>query len=358
MVINLIMTSGFTGAEINAIVDGAVCIWQECFHRHTRAHTTERVDKHTKHRPCGTSTGYTNTERDFRKRAIEDTAARAASSTFDVDSLQSVTRPSAWTDKHEDELGFQKDKRRKREVEAVIKGHLLPEEHTDELRQAADAEIKRQAISYRDRLNTREKYTNKTTAVPPTYVELRNAKIYLQGMWTNSLNGRLVDVNGTVARAPYDATMFITDDPRPDKANICHVVAAMRGSWIMTPSVFLGHPGPCIKFVTALDTVRFLYATQLFRASFPNEWLAILEVIQKSVETNRRSVKWRVLSTPGQWAAERALAETKKRPASVIALAAGVECKPTLHHVFTLDGLFKFIAKTDPKKGSIGLLDM
>ena len=356
--VNLLMTDHFNATEIDEIVDNAVAIWRECFQRHTRNSVLERADKgvvNTRASRCNP-----NSERAFLKRATDDTAAKASSSTFNLDTLQTTPKPSVWTDQHEDELIFQKNKHRKREVEAHMKGHTLPEERTEELRLASTAEKKRQEASYVSRVRARVKYFDKTHAVPPTDLELNGATCYSEGrMWNMRLLQRLVAINGISTAIPHEATLFLAAEPRNPREKIITVVAQLRGSWVVSPAVFLGHSGPSIKYCSALQTARVLYSTPLFRTNFTNEWLAILEVIRRVGSADRKVMNWNVVRTVHQWAAAKALADSKKKPATVIALAdQQLECKAELKHVFALDSFLQFIAKIDPKKGSIGLLDM
>ena len=64
------------------------------------------------------------------------------------------------------------------------------------------------------------------------------------------------------------------------------------------------------------------------------------------------------MASTQDWAKARAIAEDKKRPTDVIALVGTTELRDTLKHCFSVAGLVAFLARTDPNKGSIGLLGM
>ena len=68
--------------------------------------------------------------------------------------------------------------------------------------------------------------------------------------------------------------------------------------------------------------------------------------------------RWKVLSTPEEWAREKAVAESKKHPAEVLCFVGPDEVNDRLKHCYTPSMLINFVAHTDPNKGSIGLLNM
>ena len=126
----------------------------------------------------------------------------------------------------------------------------------------------------------------------------------------------------------------------------------MRGSWVISPQVLVGRPGPSIKYNSSLMTKRILWASPAFRSAFPATWLVLLEIVAHCKN------RWTLLSTAEQWALARASAEKKAKPSEVLALVDPSEAKPHLKHVFATDDFVQFIASVDVAKGSIGLLNM
>ena len=118
--------------------------------------------------------------------------------------------------------------------------------------------------------------------------------------------------------------------------------------------MFVGGSGASVKYLEAVISRRTVWVSQAFRLAHPLEWLLILEVLsRRDIDHNRT-----FLESAGAWAAARAHAERKKRPADVIALVGPEEVRSTLKHCFSPAGLVVFLARSDPNKGSIGLLNM
>ena len=279
-------------------------------------------------------------------------------STHDAASVHCVgddARPSLWTDKHEAELDFQHKKLRKKTVAAQLRGHLLPSEQSEELSKAACEEAKRQAASFTSRTHTRVKYQSRTTAMPPTNKELRKAVCFLDDgvdmprQWLATLSC----IAGVITRSAAEATLFIAANPRAPSNPLVTLAACLSGAWVVSPDVFVGEPGPSIKYVSALLTRRTIWASPCFKEEFKWEWLLILEIMKA-----RTKQTWKVLCTSQDWAAAKMSADDKGRPADVLALVGASESNARIKHAFTIDQLVSFIANVDPGKGSIGLLSM
>lgn len=348
--INLICAK-LNGGQLDDLMTRAVNIWKECFHRHSRVQTQVRKDKGlvldsgSKQSRCDP-----NSERSFLKR-LHDDIANNAKPTIDVGSMP---KPSSWSASHENELVFQKEKYAKKVVEADLRGHLLPEEESADLRQASIAESARQASSYIQRVNARKKYAGKTTAVPPTLLEMNAVKVFLDtGLtWTPEWLQRLGAIGCSVAANEHVASFFISSTPRRPSNLLVSMSAILQGAWVVSPAVFFGRSGPSIKYLCALQTKRSIWASPSFCENFRKEWLLILELI--SSRTNR----WTVLGSAQDWATARAIAESKGTPSQVLSLVGLSECDPSLKHSFAPEGFLAFVGNADPQKGSIGLLDM
>jgi len=356
--INLIMAS-LSPAQLGDLVNRAQTIWMQCCRKHTRDHLQTRSNKGVKRELTDDASlpaeaGQAACEKQFLKRLRSDIAGNANPNAASV--LERVANPPCWSDSHEAELTFQKNKLQKKIVEAHLRGHLLPEEHTEALRHESVMELARQDESYRSRLNDRKRYAAKTTAVPPTLLEVRACSASLDDglMWTNELRVRLGDLAGKVASDLHRASLFISADPRNPRNVLLTLAASLLGAWVVSPAVFLNNPGPCVKYNCGLGTKRIIWASPGFCRTFPHAWALILELL--NVGGRHR---WTVLGSVKEWATARAHAEKVGRPTEVLSLVSPAELNPILKHTFTLEGLIAFIAKNqDPNKGSIGLVDM
>ena len=78
----------------------------------------------------------------------------------------------------------------------------------------------------------------------------------------------------------------------------------------------------------------------------------ILEFVQSAPN------RWNMLPNARKWADARALVESKKRPAEVLALITPDEQASGLQHCFVLEQFTEFIVAIDHSRGSIGSLQM
>ena len=350
--INLILAK-LNETQLDDVLNRALAIWKQCFHASSRVHTQVRSNKNVMLSSGSKSRADPNSEKSFLKRIHSSIASKANPNSADLNLVDaSGDKPTTWSESHEAELEFQTNKRSKKMVEAHLKGHLLPEEHTDELRDTSSIESARQAASYRQRVRAREQLKNKMTAVLPTAAEMNATRMFLDDglAWNPQWIQRLHALGGLTASFAHLGSFFISKVPRNPNSVVVSLVAAMRGSWVISPEVFLGKPGPSVKFVCALQTKRYIWASPNFRSTFANEWRVILEVLSSD------SHRWKILPTAMEWATAKVTADAKKRSAEVVALIGPLD--EHVKHSYLADEFFKFIANTDSLKGSIGLLDM
>ena len=215
MYINLLMASDMNDGELASVVDGAMEVWKACFpSRHTRLHTQTQRDKLIPHVGAKLlpTEGHKLTEKAFLHGITTEVAKSSKRGASEA--LLEAEVP-LWEQGHENELAFQKGKRRKREVEACLQDHLLPDERNEDLQAASVAEKIRQAKSYVGRLQERLKYKMKTTAVPPTPAELFRSKVYLDDgiILPHEWLATLTRVEATITETPHVATIFVADNP-------------------------------------------------------------------------------------------------------------------------------------------------
>jgi hypothetical protein len=345
--INLLMMTHTSGA-LDEILDRCQKIWQECFCHHARTHVRPRSDKgianpSKSHRRSDLG-GITESE--FIRNITSNVRERCPEGSSSA--LDGLGVPSTWTAKHQAELDFQVEKRRKKQVDYAIHDKLLPDENT-RFSEDAKKEVERRQKSYADRCKARAKFANQTTAIPPTMAELRNSKVFLDAVAPESCRHALATFDGVITKDVLEATLIVSDNIR--SCGLMSLVAILRGLWVVNPAIFTG---PSVKYDAALSTPRIIWASPNFRSSHPSEWLKILEVVQ----AGGAAYKWKVLYTAAEWAKEKANAEKKKTPSMVVALVIAEEQCDSVKHAFTLQQFLEFICKVNPNKGSIGLLNM
>ena len=154
----LLFLMDLNAASLNDLIKRAIQIWKECFLNHSRTRTALliRSDKNTPHNFSKRDDG--TTHKAFLKRIHERVSNQARPNASDVLDDHTPSESSAWTGTHDAELKFQLEKRRKREVEAQLRGHLLPEEQTLSLQASAHQELLRQDKSHADRVRSRSTY--------------------------------------------------------------------------------------------------------------------------------------------------------------------------------------------------------
>jgi hypothetical protein len=348
--INIIMAT-LSEVELDAMVETAQTIWKECFKTNSRTHQARRADLGVPKFLSGDSVrlGGKCSEKQFLKNitsSIRENASGGSAASF----IDESSRPSTWTAQHEAELQFQKNKRRKKLVDACINGRAVESELGDVTQAEVDAEAGRRVKSFADRCRTRAKFKSKTTASPPTQAEINDSIIFMdEGVDVRSIN--LATARCTTTTSICEATLMVSRDPRMPSLDSIKLVAMLKGLWIVSPDLFVG---PCIKYRPSLATARIIFATEAFKAAHAREWLVLLEVIAQDAPQRR----WKVVASPLEWAATKAIAEKRKTPSQVIALVVESEQTPTLKHAFTLGEFMDFVRNVDDTRGSIGLLGM
>ena len=349
-------------SALDQLIEDAQRIWKECFPKtYTRNHLIKRsdVDVPRKNRSLEDCAPGRVTEMQFRKRlhAEVSNASESNSSAKRSRCSEDVAKPFVWNDSHEKELTFQREKLHKRLVDAHTHEHLLASDCNPALDAEAMEEKKRQASSFKKRLNAREKYAARTQASPPAPDEYEMMRMFFDdGLGAACVKDCLdaLDHHGVRrAHCSKDASMFIAMNPTCPRNKCIALAAALRGAWVVSPGVVLGQPGPSIKYTSALETRRKIWVTPSFRQKHPWETLLLLELL--SACPNR----WTVLSTAQEWATAKALADVQKRPAEVIALVSlQHDVVGNAKHCFDLDQFLLFVCNAQPGKGSIGLLGM
>ena len=235
-----------------------------------------------------------------------------------------------------------------------MSNHLLPDEVDGRLLKDSAVEKVRQDKSYADRLKARINYANKTKAVPPTDAEMQSVRVFVDDgvVLPREWLATLVKYDGIRRNEPYEATMFVADLPSSPRNSTISLAAVMMGAWVVTPAVFVGQQGASIKY-DSIAQKRLVWVSESFKQTFAREFIVLLEVLKRKPELN-----WKFLASPEQWAINKAEMERRKTPAFVLALVGRAEVPDHAKHVFALESLVSFLARTHPVKGSIGILNM
>jgi hypothetical protein len=152
-------------------------------------------------------------------------------------------------------------------VESLLSNSLVDGEVTDEFREFADGEIKKQAKNRRERENKASAMQNYFAARPPSHEELRNANAYIEESamtetlfrCTQSLQWSLV--------APGQADILVTNNVASIPPEL-HWPALLNGMWVVNPAAIVGGCGPStIKFKASTEIKRSLWLSHVFCAS-------------------------------------------------------------------------------------------
>ena len=196
-------------------------------------------------------------------------------------------------------------------------GNLLSSETNHQLDADAQDEAHRQDLSFALRVRTNANYQDKTRAIPPTTSELTGIKCFVDDSihlpdaigWLASLYN---DQHGKKVDNVWEATVFISKNPRAPANKLVTFAAILQGAWVITPEVLLGNgSAACVKYLPALNTKRFIWASPKFRTTHPMEWRVLLEILNLN-----KTSKWHMLSSPQRWAAEKVKADATKVPST------------------------------------------
>eukprot|EP00959_Pyramimonas_sp_CCMP1952_P060986 1274058-Pyramimonas_sp.AAC.1 len=177
--------------------------------------------------------------------------------------LDDMDVSSCWTDRHEKEMQFAKQKLAKREVQAVSEGVL---HGTAETRKLAEESVAKLA----DGVIKRDKTAIRNLEVClggdlPTKAALRYS-----AAWTDSDASAASFPSWSLTRTlhPWRASVFVVADPGARPVRAPYVWAAfLRGGHVINHAVLTGNGIPiCIKYHAALAQRRKLFISDGFKA--------------------------------------------------------------------------------------------
>ncbi len=242
-------------------------------------------------------------------------------------SAPDVERGAGWTEAHEEEMQFNRDKERKRKVEAYRQGELLPEEKDASMAQAAADARGTMAHNFAAKMRKRRRVVAALTGGWPPKPCLQGQKVYIAtsvppdgGELLRAVAGALM----TRVVDPCAANILVAPDPAAVGRTL-HWAAAMHGLWIATPELLTCGRGSAIKYVAAVSKRRKIWVSQAFQERYPRLFILVAEAALG---------KWVFLGSKEAFLEMKARCCRQKRSAECIALVTSREA-----HLEDLRGL-------------------
>ena len=310
-----ILLADRTDSELAKLAQGAQQVYMEVATRNARTHKRARVDagvpKTKTQRALSTSSAHgVPTERNFLRRMSAQVKRLAP----DGGSQRTVAL-GAWGPSHDAERAFQHAKRRKRLVEAHGEMLILPSEQTTELLAAADGAANDKIKSRKAMEKSKAELQVRIAGEGPRGDELRRAAVFCDRGVAVPLDAFVRHEARQVA-TPWEALVFVCDDPWWPCDDRVKVTAALLGAWVMDHQALVGN-GAALKYKRAVSTRRVIWASDGFRTEHATMWQTILECL------NVCQHAWKVLRTAEQYA--EAKIKARHTPAAVWALLTAAE---------------------------------
>ena len=145
------------------------------------------------------------------------------------------------------------------------------------------------------------------------------------------------------------AKVFIEQNPfkLEGHAQPHHVACVLSGGWIVTLDAYAGKRSGACKVLCPLRTRKKPWASQLFRAQHREAWDIIRRLVPGS--------SWTIIGTSAEFAAQLAVAERLRRPATIIGLVADAEAAAGEPRLFTLDKFVMAFHRCDREASGLGL---
>ena len=293
--------------------------------------------------------GSKSTEEHFRKTLISQTKANAiAGSSNRLENFE----PEQWGESEEKEKEFLIHKRQKRKVEELLAGGLLSSDVTAELNNAADQEQSRIRKSRLARESARSRLNTKLHVQPPTNDEFRRRKVFIDTSTVLPADWATTSVlhEGCFVTTMHAAEIFIASNPWKPTSPLLTWAAALRGSWIVPPSVYLMTTAiPVLKFRAAARVQRKIWISPAFRQAHPRMFLLILETVNKM-----QGHKWTFIDNMTDFCNAKARAEKQNAASRALALVTNAEAQAAGEpHVLGPDDFLGFISIYDDTRTSV-----
>jgi hypothetical protein len=261
-------------------------LWLKYFGDTRRNRETSRRDKGVA-KPSGPAN---SSEAAWLRKRRQDVSAAIAAGPAE----QQAPATIQWSEQHEGELQFQLKKRRTRQVDAAIRGHL----GADELDEGLEAQIAERLERDKRRdaeLDRRDRRVEKKTkqADDLDWTELAGAKAFINnvepGMLREEARQALAHKGLIITENRLEANVFVAEDVLvPGMRN--KWCAALHGAMVISLRRLLQQTGPFIKYKRALKTQQEVWLSPTFRQAHPD----IAGIIELAAAD--RGSRWKIVT--------------------------------------------------------------
>ena len=289
-------------------------VWGVCFNPPKQSPLKPRIDKGVKRKLIDTDDAqplaefdnvggaYPTAESEVafirkRRRAIRQCVVKSKHNLADVASslLQDATcastsRAMEWTQSHDKELEFIKNKIGCRKACALAEGQLLETEINEEVREAARAtrERKRKDCEARERKAARDKKKLQGLMGTDLWGQIKGKKVFIDRSVTGDHTPliRALQANNMVV-APEseitDAAVFVTSD-RGSVSQRVNLASTVKGAFQISPELVMssGATGNAIKFFPAAMSKRCLYVSHAATQHHKELWSCFKQALASS----------------------------------------------------------------------------
>lgn len=196
-----------------------------------------------------------------------------------------------WSDRHQQEVEFQRLKARKIKVEAFKRGMLLAEEQDPGLPGELQHQTAKDAENARMRANETTRIDNRINPRLPKLCDMKGWNLFVEGDQVPHALQNLLDSNFiNVTEDRMQAHGFVAKDPLNDLSQRSKWYAVINGCYCMSVSWLLEGTGPCIKYKAAVKTQRRIWISAMAKDRHP----ALYNIIEQVCST--RGSKWKVIA--------------------------------------------------------------
>ena len=197
-----------------------------------------------------------------RRRSAVATAAKECTLAHASDAMEDGTRPEGWNQHHEKELQCQMAKKKRREIEALRDGVLLPANQDAETTQMLEETIAREKKADQRLLQETRRAMLKVGVLHRLvdWPSMRNLTA-----WSDDPNVRdkLTEQGITTTSDKTQARLFVVESLDNPGERIQWMVA-LHGGWLMTSKQVLTGRGAFVKYTSATSKRRDVYISRAF----------------------------------------------------------------------------------------------
>mmetsp|Transcript_152060 Transcript_152060/g.265051 ORF Transcript_152060/g.265051 Transcript_152060/m.265051 type:complete len:1079 (-) Transcript_152060:116-3352(-) len=246
------------------------------------------------------------------------------------------------TDALQTELAFQREKTRKRKLEAYHDGLLLDHEVDEQLKEDAYMDIKSKEKNAKVRKLAREKALTRLCPREFDLSKLKGHKVIIlcRQPEEKKVKACLARYHMSLAEDRTQASIFVVDDVS-NPGQRTQWCASLLGAWVLSPKAFLHEEQAVLKYKPYIETYRQVWMSDLFL-----ERHAVIADILRKV-TKVENSKWTLLQSRKEFLRIYADASKRGRGSNIVALFAKKEDRGAdmpakvrvLHHEEFLKGI-------------------